>query len=65
MDYLTTAYQLLDLDKKHDANKFPGVSRIDIIVQGSPFNVTQEHLGKLINKIAIIGIWFCLSSLHS
>lgn len=56
MDYLTTVYQLLDLDRKHDANRFPGVSRIDIIVQGSPFNVTQEHLGKLINKIAIIGI---------
>jgi hypothetical protein len=56
LDYLTTVYQLLDLDRKYDPTRFANLSKIDIIVQGSPFSVTADHLGRLVNKIAIIGI---------
>lgn len=56
LDYLTTVYQLLDLDRKYEPARFASVSKIDVIVQGSPFNVSSEHLGRLLNKIAIIGV---------
>jgi hypothetical protein len=56
LDYLTTAFQLLDLDRKYEPSRFAVVSKIDVIVQGSPFSVSAEHLGRLLNKIAIIGV---------
>lgn len=40
LDYLTTVYQLLDLDRKYEPARFGVLSKIDIIVQGSPFSVS-------------------------
>lgn len=37
-DYLTTLYQLLHLRHKYEAAEFMKLSKIDLIMQGNPYN---------------------------
>lgn len=53
-DYLTTLYQLLHLRTKYDATDFMKVSKIDLIMQGNPYNTNVEHLDKLRKKLTLI-----------
>lgn len=55
-DYLTTLYQLFQIVQKYELKEFMKISKIDLIMQGNPYNATQDHLGKLRNKIALINL---------
>jgi hypothetical protein len=37
-DYLTTLYQLLHLRRKYESHEFMRLSKIDLIMQGNPYN---------------------------
>jgi hypothetical protein len=53
-DYLTTLYQLLHLRNKYPVTEFVKISKIDIIMEGNPYNASSEHLVKLRKKLQII-----------
>jgi hypothetical protein len=53
-DYLTTFYQLLHLRNKYPLTEFVKISKIDLIMQGSPYNASTEHLIKLRKKLQLI-----------
>ena len=39
-DYLTTLYQLLHLRDKYEGPEFMKISKIDLIMQGNPYNTS-------------------------
>lgn len=39
-DYLTTLYQLLHLRDKYESQDFMKLSKIDLIMQGNPYNTS-------------------------
>jgi len=57
-DYLTTLYQLLHLKSKYSIGEFVKISKIDLIMQGNPYNTGVEHLEKLRKKLMLIRPWF-------
>lgn len=40
-DYLTTLYQLLHLRQKYEPHDFMRLSKIDLIMQGNPYNTNS------------------------
>ena len=53
-DYLTTLYQLLHLRDKYESQDFMKLSKIDLIMQGNPYNTSPQHLPKLKKKLLLI-----------
>jgi hypothetical protein len=53
-DYLTTLYQLLHLRRKYEPAEFMRLSKIDLIMQGNPYNTNADHLDKLRKKLLLI-----------
>lgn len=51
-------FQLLDLKDKYCMKEFLKVSKIEIIMQGNPYNVSKEHLTQLRKKVTLLDIWF-------
>lgn len=55
-DYLVTLFQLLHLKDKYELKEFLKMSKIDLIMQGNPYNASVEHLGRLKKKLILINI---------
>jgi len=56
VDYLTTFYQLWHLKNKHSLKDFLRMSKIDLIIEGNPYNVNKDHLGQIKRKLTLIDI---------
>ena len=59
-DYLTTLYQLLHLRSKYEGVEFMKISKIDLIMQGNPYNTSEEHYQKLKKKLLLIQPWYLI-----
>jgi hypothetical protein len=55
-DYLTTFYQLWHMKKKHTLKDFFTMSKIDLIMEGNPYNVNKNHLTQLKRKLVLIDV---------
>lgn len=53
-DYLTTLYQLVHLRGKYEGSEFMKMSKIDLIMQGNPYNTSPDHFQKLKKKLLLI-----------
>lgn len=56
-DYLTTMFQLWHLRNKYGLLEFFRMSKIDLIMQGNPYEASQEHLSQLQRKISLIDLF--------